>query len=125
MRITKQRQVILETLKTHVDHPGADRIYQEVKEVLPNISLGTVYRNLELLSEEGVIQKLEYGSGQKRFDPNPEGHPHFRCVQCGAVSDLPFQVRDNLEIEDHEWTRERKIIGYSIEIRGICPDCIN
>ena len=67
MRQTKQRSVILEELRKHVDHPGADDVYHEVRKVLSRISLGTVYRNLELLSEKGVIKKLELGSGQKRF----------------------------------------------------------
>ena len=123
MRLTKQRQVILEQLKKHKDHPGADIIYSEVRQILPKISLGTVYRNLEILSESDVVLKLEFGSGQKRFDPNPMPHPHFRCLTCNKVEDLPFDVPlpqlDNAE----PWVQERKIMGLNLEYTGLCKDC--
>jgi len=124
MRITKQRQVIHDQLKKHKDHPGADIIYTEVREILPKISLGTVYRNLEMLSESGVILKLEYGSGQKRFDPNPKPHAHFRCLGCEKIEDLPFRIEaPELNTKD-AWVSKRSITGINLEYTGYCPACL-
>ena len=78
-RMTLQRKTILEVLRQTDFHPSADEIYMMVRERLPRISLGTVYRNLEVLSESGFIQKLELGGTIKRFDWNPEKHYHIRC----------------------------------------------
>ncbi len=124
MRVTRQRQVILDQLKKHSDHPGADLIYAEVREILPRISLGTVYRNLDILSESGIILKLEYGSGQKKYDPNCEPHAHFRCLGCGRVEDIP--VKNELPgLDDNDpWALEREITGVNLEYIGTCPDCI-
>ncbi len=123
MRNTRQRQVILEQLQEHRNHPGADLIYAEVRKILPKISLGTVYRNLEMLSENGTILKLEFGSGQKRFDPNTHPHIHFRCIGCGSVEDLPFEP--DLPSLDSKipWVAERKITSVNLEYTGYCPDC--
>ena len=124
MRHTVQRQVILDTLHRHTDHPGADTIYAEVRQVLPRISLGTVYRNLELLSEAGVILKLSGKDGQKRFDPVVSPHPHFRCVQCGAIEDLPFTIDTVVsEVSMNTWIDGRKIEGLSLEYTGLCAQC--
>ena len=77
-RMTRQRRVILEELKKANSHLTADGVYDVVRQQLPRISLGTVYRNLEILSESGVIKKLEFGSSQKLFDGRPENHYHVR-----------------------------------------------
>ncbi len=124
MRHTKQRQVILDTLHKHTDHPGADIIYTEVRKILPRISLGTVYRNLELLSEAGIILKLTGKDGQKRFDPVVSFHPHFKCVRCGAIEDLPFDI-DSVVCPDtmDSWVDGRKIEGLNLEYTGLCSRC--
>ena len=123
MRITKQKELILEQLKKHKDHPGADKIYAEVREILPKISLGTVYRNLEKLSESGIILKLESGGGQNRFDPHPLPHPHFRCLNCGKIEDLPFEIKlPELNSED-PWVSERKLTAVNLEYTGYCLEC--
>jgi Fur family ferric uptake transcriptional regulator len=123
MRLTKQRQVILDQLKKHKDHPGADVIYTEVRQILPRISLGTVYRNLEILSEAEVVSKLEYGSGQKRFDPDPLPHPHFRCLSCGKVEDVPVEVKPPRLDDEDSWVSARTISGAYLEYTGLCPEC--
>ncbi len=124
MRQTKQRQVILDVLRKHTDHPGADSIYAEVRKVLPRISLGTVYRNLDILSRTGVILKLESSTGQKRFDPVTDSHPHFRCVECGAIEDLPFAI-DSVVVQNNqeEWVGGRKIDRLILEYTGLCAAC--
>ena len=122
MRITKQRKVILEQLKKHKDHPGADVIYTEVRKLMPKISLGTVYRNLEKLADTGIILKIESGTGHNRFDPSPEPHPHFRCNNCGKVEDIPFKI-DVPAMPDSEWGNERDITEVTLEYSGLCPEC--
>jgi len=124
MRQTKQRQVILDTLKKHKDHPGADLLYTEVRKILPKISLGTIYRNLELLSEAGIILKLSGKDGQKRFDPTTSPHPHFKCLKCGAIEDLPFDI-DSVVSSDRQrqWKGKRKIVNVNLEYTGLCEHC--
>jgi Fur family ferric uptake transcriptional regulator len=87
--MTRQRQIILEELRKADTHPSADEVYETVRKRLPRISLGTVYRNLEILSELGEIQKLELGGDLKRFDRKPNKHYHIRCMNCGRVDDAP------------------------------------
>jgi len=79
LRITRQRRVILEELQRTKSHPTADELYRKVRRRLPRISLGTVYRNLELLSRSGLIRKLEIGGGKMRFDGIVEPHYHIHC----------------------------------------------
>jgi len=122
MRVTKQRQVILDALKQTKSHPTADELYSTVRAVLPHISLGTVYRNLELLSESGQIQKLNTGSSQKRFDYDCSPHLHFRCRACGSVEDVPAAV-PNITLDTGHWGEERVVEKITIEMQGICPLC--
>ena len=122
-RITRQRQVILEELKKARSHPTANEIYETVRSRLPRISLGTVYRNLEILSREGIIRKLELGGDQKRFDSELGGHYHARCIKCGSLDDIsPRPIPD---IED----AFRNVCGYQITghqlvLTGLCPNCM-
>ena len=83
LKRSKQRDAILSFLATRYDHPTAETVYLNIKEEFPNISLGTVYRNLNLLSEIGEIQKISSGVGPDRFDGNPAPHYHFLCKKCG------------------------------------------
>jgi Fur family ferric uptake transcriptional regulator len=120
--MTPQRQVILEELRRVRSHPSADEIYAMVRRRLPRISLGTVYRNLEILSELGEIQKLEAGGALKRFDGNAENHYHIRCTCCGKVVDAPFEVMERLE-ERLETPDGYLVFGHRLEFQGICPGC--
>ena len=88
-RKTRQRQVILEELQAVTSHPTAVELYQLVRRRLPRVSLGTVYRNLDLLARMGLIEKKEHSGGEARFDANTAQHDHLRCVRCGRVDDLP------------------------------------
>ena len=120
-RNTKQKTTILEELKKVKTHPSADDIYSMVRKYLPKISLGTVYRNLENMAEQGLIQKLEYGD-QKRFDGNPKPHYHFRCTNCNKLEDVPGKIFECI-LNETEWVKERKIEGYRLEIHGLCNKC--
>ncbi|WP_432738498.1 Fur family transcriptional regulator [Maridesulfovibrio sp. FT414] len=121
-RRSKQRELILEELKGLTCHPTADELYEMVRKRISNISLGTVYRNLELLAANGVILKIETG-GKNRFDGTSAPHPHIRCIQCGKVDDVKQQIEapplDRLQARGYE------VQGCCIEYFGLCPDCIS
>jgi Fur family transcriptional regulator, peroxide stress response regulator len=124
MRKTKQRDVILKVLGEHRDHPSADSIYEEVRKILPRISLGTVYRNLDIMSESGAVMKLETGGSIKRFDPVTNPHPHFRCVKCGTIEDLPVELDiPLLSAKTVTWANGRDVQNLNIEYTGLCLHC--
>ncbi|UCF95580.1 MAG: transcriptional repressor [Desulfobacterales bacterium] len=120
--MTCQRKVILEELRKVNTHPSADEIYQMVRKRLPRISLGTVYRNLEILSALGEIQKLEPGGHLKRFDGNPHDHYHIRCTRCDRVADAPLNLQLSVE-EKLQAATDYKITGHKLEFVGLCPRC--
>ena len=120
--MTPQRKTILEVLRSTNTHPSADEIYEMVRKHIPHISLGTVYRNLEVLSESGEIQKLELSGTMKRYDWNPNKHYHIRCTGCGRVDDAPIAPLNTLEDELYGAT-VYTIIGHLLEFVGLCPDC--
>ncbi len=121
-RMTPQRKTILEVLQQGNAHPSADEIYDLVRKRLPSVSLGTIYRNLELLSGSGEIQKLELGGTIKRYDGNPKKHYHVRCMRCGRVDDAPIAPLKQLENELYGATIYT-IIGHTLEFEGLCPAC--
>lgn len=122
MRMTQQRRIILEELRRYNNHPTADQLYERVRKHLPRISLGTVYRNLEILTAIGEIQTLELSGSQKRFDGNPCKHYHIRCMHCGRVDDAPIAPLSQLEDELYKST-VYTIMGHRLEFLGLCPDC--
>ena len=122
MRMTKQRRLILEELRRATDHPTADMLYDRVRKHLPHISLGTVYRNLEILTALGEIQTLELSGSQKRYDGIPGKHYHIRCLHCGRLDDAPIAPLSRLEDELYEST-VYTIMGHRLEFMGLCPEC--
>lgn len=122
LRLTKQRQIILEELRAVTSHPTADEMYEMIRKRLPKISLGTVYRNLEILSDKGVIQKLDVGGTKKRFDGNVGTHYHLRCTECGRVDDVHLDPEYSLEERAAALT-DYKILKHSLEFIGVCPTC--
>ena len=125
-RNTQQRQAILEELRGVTSHPTAVDLYEMVRVRLPKISLGTVYRNLELLAEMGAIQKLEMGGPEARFDGDADHHFHVRCVRCGRVDDLcgaPEGLTDFLAGVHCSHLSGYEILGYQLVFSGICPGC--
>ncbi|MBZ2170531.1 Fur family transcriptional regulator [Nitratidesulfovibrio sp. SRB-5] len=120
-RMTKQRMVILEELRNVHSHPTADEVYGMVRQRLPRISLGTVYRNLDLLAESGDILKLESAGAQKRFDGNVTPHQHVRCTQCGRVGDVMEPVR--LPDISGAGAPGFIILSGRIEFEGVCEAC--
>ena len=122
-RVTRQRAVILEELRKVATHPTADELYALVRQRLPRISLGTVYRNLDLLAEHGMILKIESAGNSKRFDGNTRPHRHVRCQRCGRLADIMFSA----PMPD---TRHIILPGFTItaarlEFDGLCDACVS
>lgn len=103
-------------------HPTANEVYEMLRKRLPNISLGTVYRNLEILSENGMIQKLELAGTQKRFDGMNDFHYHARCVACGRVDDVALDLMPMID-ESAMRSTNYEIFSHRLEFIGLCPDC--
>lgn len=122
MRLTTQRQIILEELLKVTSHPTANEVYDMVRKRLPRIGLGTVYRNLELMAETGMILKLEVGGTQKRFDATVTPHYHVRCMECGKVDDIKMPVQEDIN-EIAAQACHYQIFGHHIEFTGLCSDC--
>jgi Fur family ferric uptake transcriptional regulator len=120
--MTRQRRVILEELRKVQSHPSADELYEMVRRRLPRISLGTVYRNLDLMDRDGLIRKLELGGSQKRFDGDISGHYHKRCVSCGRVDDARVEKITAIEDAVKDVT-DYEIIEHRLEFIGLCPQC--
>jgi Fur family transcriptional regulator, ferric uptake regulator len=123
-RMTKQRRVILEELKKVTSHPTADLLHQMVRKRLPTISIATVYRNLEILSEEGLVLKMDVAGTQRRFDGNPVNHYHIRCSMCGRVDDVHIALVASLEENAGIYSGYR-VLSHTVEFTGICPECAN
>jgi Fur family ferric uptake transcriptional regulator len=122
LRMTRQRRIILEELQKSCCHPAASELYELVRRRLPRISLGTVYRNLEMLCRCGLARKLELGGGQKRFDGVIENHYHVRCVQCGQIADAHLKPLAKLEAAAGS-SSGYEIITHQLEFVGLCPRC--
>jgi Fur family ferric uptake transcriptional regulator len=121
--MTRQRKIILEELKQMDRHPSADEVYEVVRQRLPRISLGTVYRNLEILCELGEIQKLELGGTLKRFDAHLKKHYHIRCINCDRVDNAPMSVMENVE-KALDASVGYKVMEHRLEFLGLCPACM-
>lgn len=122
LRMTRQRRAILDELQSMRAHPTADDVYARVRRRLPRVSLGTVYRNLERLSADGVIRTLTLAGKQRRFDGSPEEHDHVRCVRCGRIDDVPTSPMGDAA-ERIRRTLSYDIIGRRLEFVGVCPKC--
>ena len=122
LRITKQRTIIFEELKKSRRHMSADELYGVVRKKLPRISLATVYRNLEHLSETGLIVKLEVSGRQKRFDSDVAHHDHVSCVQCHRVENV-FLEGIKEDSPSHGVVDGYIITGRRLEFVGLCPRC--
>lgn len=122
MRLTTQRQVILEELGKVTSHPTANEVYDMVRQRLPRVGLGTVYRNLELMAETGMILKIEVGGTQKRFDATVNPHYHVRCTECGKVDDVKMPVQQGIN-EIAAQVSHYQIHGHHVEFTGVCREC--
>ena len=124
MRNTKQRECILDIINNSYDHLNAYQVYDKAREIIPNISLGTVYRNLSVLTDLGVIRRLSTGIGADHYDGNMIPHNHFICQKCGRVYDM----EDDLDVTEIQKRASRhfkgQITGCSINFYGTCESCL-
>ena len=123
LKYSRQRESIKASLMHRTDHPTADALYASIREEFPNISLGTVYRNLNLLVETGEIQKLTCGDGADHFYGNTAPHYHFVCSECGQIYDMPGVHFEQLDVsaQDHA---PGIIDSHSILFHGRCAGCL-
>jgi Fur family peroxide stress response transcriptional regulator len=125
MKYSRQRAAILTFLQSRKDHPTAELVYTNVKEEFPNISLGTVYRNLNQLAEAGMVAKLSFGTAATdHFDYDTTPHQHFVCDKCSAVIDLPVQENFSYIDEQAGAGFDGRIQGHRLYFCGICRDCL-
>lgn len=121
-KYSRQRESIKEYLATHRNHPTAETIYFSIKKEYPNISLGTVYRNLALLEEDGEILKISTESGPDRYEGHTDLHYHFFCTECGEIYDLEMESIDHINvIASHNF--DGIISGHITHFYGKCPKC--
>jgi Fur family peroxide stress response transcriptional regulator len=121
-RNTNHREAILKVLINTRSHPTADDIYDEVREKIPNISKGTVYRNLKVLQEMGRVRELNLDGTKSRFEVAIASHYHFRCENCSRVLDLDVPIHTELDREIAKQTGLR-ISHHQLEFSGLCHDC--
>ncbi len=122
LKYSRQREMIKDFLMTRKDHPTADIVYMNVRKQNPNISLGTVYRNLTLLSDLGEITRLRVGDGVDHFDADTSPHYHFVCTKCGNVTDLEMDsIESILEVAGANF--DGHIAGHMTHFYGTCGSC--
>jgi Fe2+ or Zn2+ uptake regulation protein len=121
-RRSEQRAVVLSVVRSTMDHPTAAWVHEQARRELPRIGLGTVYRNLARLVEDGLIREIRGGPGPSRFDGNTGRHYHIRCLGCGRVNDLPISVTSRLE-EEAAQAMNFLVLGHEVEVQGLCPRC--
>jgi Fur family ferric uptake transcriptional regulator len=122
MRSSRQRDVVLETVRSTFEHPTAEWIHKTARKRLPRMGLGTVYRNLKALVDEGLIRAVRAADEAVRYDGNTGEHYHIRCISCDRVSDLPVSVDRAIEKRAHLATRYA-VVGHEVEVHGVCPSC--
>ena len=123
-RQSKQRNRLLELLRSTDSHPTADWLYQQLKDEFPILSLGTVYRNLATLIEQGLVKKIHFGSTFDRFEANTKPHYHLICESCEKIIDFEMPVYNDLNNQAAKLT-SFTIIHHKIEFFGLCEDCIS
>lgn len=122
MKYSRQRELIREFLMERRDHPTADIVYMNVRQQIPHISLGTVYRNLTLLADRGDIQRLRLGDGTDHFDADISPHYHFICNECGCVQDLQMDSIDSI-LDSARKHFDGQITGHMTYFYGRCDCC--
>ena len=123
LKYSRQREAIKEFMMTRKDHPTADVVYMNVRKEFPNISLGTVYRNLTLLSDMGELLRLRVGDGVDHFDATTTPHYHFICTDCGAVTDLELPIMHSIDtVAGGDF--KGQINGHVMYFYGTCEHCL-
>mgnify|MGYP003940211317 CR=1 FL=1 len=122
-RQSKQRNRLLELLRSTDTHPTADWLYRQLKDEFPNLSLGTVYRNLATLIERGLVKKIHFGSTFDRFEANTQPHYHLICESCGKIFDFEMPATYNNLNEQAKQHTAFTIRHHKLEFFGVCQQC--
>lgn len=122
LKYSKQRESIRTYLDEHRTHPTAETVYSDIKQEFPSISLGTVYRNLNLLADRGDILRISTGFGPDHFDGNNLPHYHFLCEKCGKVMDIDIDLETSI-IEQANQQFDGIVHRYVTQFYGLCPEC--
>lgn len=123
VKYSRQREAIREFLMGNTSHPTADEVYAAIRRQFPSISLGTVYRNLNLLSENGEIKKLSYTTGPDHFDYDTSRHYHFVCRECGRVYDMPLESIEAVNRAAEEYA-PGAVDSHELVFYGVCNACL-
>jgi Fur family transcriptional regulator, peroxide stress response regulator len=121
-KLTRQRDAVLQVIRSREDHPTANEIFQAAREHLPTISYATVYNSLRFLKEAGLVHEIKFGDGANRYDRETERHDHAICTDCGKLVD--FDLPEAAELMKAA-ARKSKFRPASVQLtlRGTCPDC--
>lgn len=122
LKSSRQRDLVLRVVRSTRCHPTADWIFEKARKQMSSISLGTVYRNLNLLREEGKIQELNFEEGSRRYDGDLRDHYHVRCTVCGKVEDVPH-ISPRISSDEIEKLTGYRIHNHCLEFQGICSEC--
>ena len=122
MKSTKQKEIILATVKAMHNHPSADEIYRKLREEFPRLSLGTVYRNLNAFAHDGSILRVHVLNGGDRYDFRTDKHEHMLCEGCGQVFDVEADVDIKLKKPEMK-SNAYKFTGYVLYLHGLCHIC--
>lgn len=120
---SKKRDAILECIRQTHSHPSAEWVYQQLKPEIPDLSLGTVYRNIAMFKEEGTIQSIGVVNGLERYDYNVAPHTHFICTNCGSVLDLENVELPAETVAAAEAHCGGAVVNYQLQFAGICSRC--
>lgn len=120
-RYSRQRELIYQAVMASKEHPTAEMVYQWLKPACPNLSLGTVYRNLNLLAEEGILVRMPFPV--ERYDGDTYPHSHFRCKGCGRVFDLVPDYEVALDRAAEQAAPGFRVEGHDLTFTGYCPEC--
>jgi len=122
IRMTSQRYAILQFLAREGNHPTANDIYEHLETDFPNMSIATVYNNLNFFKEAGIVQELPFGEDSSRFDLTETQHYHAVCKRCGRVVDFDYSGLSEIE-EIVENLTSFKVDGHDFKVMGLCPRC--
>lgn len=120
---SRKRDAVLEALRSTTAHPAAEWIYAQLKPDYPDLSLGTVYRNLAMFKKDGVIESLGTVGESERFDGRTDAHSHFICTVCEAVYDLDRVSLPENFCRTEDMLPGASVTGYRLHFFGICPEC--
>ena len=124
LKYSRQREAVLNYLRSTKSHPTAEQVYSVIRREYPKVSLGTIYRNLNLLAERGEILRFSCGDGVEHFDAVLKPHNHFVCRQCSVIYDLEAISAEEIGREA-EKKFSGKIDGYELYFYGVCEPCLS